>query len=163
MSLSTTPVGSEIFSLVMILSFYRSSIPTSVDILTEPNDDTKPISRAPIDTNTYRVAKRKSVEKSVLKQRRSVEIPIHSNNDPQKSGNFSENPSIQVESPASELSRVSSTKESCHSKALIAPPPSPLPMDNVAAKLYEELVQQRMSCDLPPPPCVPSKSSVTNR
>ena len=114
--------------------------------------------RMPIDTNTYRVPKRKSSGKSLKSKQSSENLPKTENHStPEKFPTPAE--SVISEPP---LGAAVSTQES-FSKSLIAPPPPRPPLDGEAEKLLEQLVERRKSQNLPPPPSVPSKSFSFNR
>ena len=88
------------------------------------------INRVPIDTSTYRVAKRKSAEKiTPPNQKENVQ------NTEKSKSTFSNSQPLKEFSPSTEFFQ----------SKLMAPPPSPPPLDVEAEKLLEEIVNRRKS------------------
>ena len=140
--------------MLVLFAFFRTSLSviSGSDSSSQHFTENRSSSRIPIDTNTYRVPKRKSKEKSSSKSRESSE-------NLQKSEDLEKFPTP----PESLISELPQSGANSYSKSLIAPPPLSQPLDGTAEKLLEKLVEKRKSHDLPPPPSVPSKSIFVHR
>ena len=137
-------------------------MPSSSELSSQSVTENRSGPRIPIDTNTYRVPKRKSSGKLLLKSRQSAEnLPKTEADQKTENERFSTPPESLISNPP--LDGAISRQDSLHSKLLIAPPPPPPPLDDAAEKLLEQLIERRKSQNFPPPPGVPYKSTSFNR